>query len=84
MHNNMSEVDKNEELKRVKKALRDERKKNERLSERLKAAKQENRRLKVGAKKSKKKAGKEALDLLTEKEQEVVSLVFPDIDTGKR
>ena len=84
MHNNMSEVDKNEELKRVKKALRDERKKNERLSERLKAAKQENRRLKGGEKKSKKKAGKEALDLLTEKELEVVSLVFPDIDTGKR
>ena len=70
----MSEVDKNEELKRVKKALRDERKKNERLSERLKAAKQENRRLKGGAKRSKKKAGKEALDLLTEKELEVVSL----------
>lgn len=84
MHNNMSKVDKNEELKRVKKALRDERKKNERLSERLKAAKQENRRLKGGAKKSKKKAGKGALDLLTEKELEVVSLVFPDIDTGKR
>jgi DNA-binding NarL/FixJ family response regulator len=84
MHNDMSEVDKNEELKRVKKALRDERKKNERLSERLKAAKQENRRLKGGEKKSKKKAGKEALDLLTEKELEVVSLVFPDIDTGKR
>jgi hypothetical protein len=84
MHNNMSKVDKNEELKRVKKALRDERKKNERLSERLKAAKQENRRLKGGAEKSKKKAGKEALDLLTEKELEVVSLVFPDIDTGKR
>ena len=84
MHNNMSEVDKNEELKRVKKALRDERKKNERLSERLKAANQENRRLKGGTKKSKKKAGKEALDLLTEKELEVVSLVFPDIDTGKR
>lgn len=84
MHNDMSEVDKNEELKRVKKALRNERKKNERLSERLKAAKQENRRLKGGEKKSKKKAGKEALDLLTEKELEVVSLVFPDIDTGKR
>lgn len=84
MHNIMSEVDKNEELKRVKKALRDERKKNERLSERLKAAKQENRRLKGAAKKSKKKAGKKALALLTEKELEVVSLVFPDIDTGKR
>ena len=84
MHSDMSEVDKNEELKRVKKALRDERKKNERLSERLKAAKQENRRLKGRAKRSKKKAGKEALDLLTEKELEVVSLVFPDIDTGKR
>lgn len=79
----MSKVDKNEELKRVKKALRDERKKNERLSERLKAAKQENRRLKGAARKSKKKAGTEALALLAEKELEVVSLVFPDIDTGK-
>ena len=79
----MSEVDKNEELKRVKKALRDERKKNERLSERLKAAKQENRQLKGTSKKSKKKAGKAPLAHLTEKELEVVSLVFPDIDTEK-
>lgn len=79
----MGKVDKNEELKRVKKALRNERRKNERLAGRLQAAKQEHRRLKGLAKKSKKKADREPPRPLTEKELEVVSMLFPDIDMEK-
>jgi DNA-directed RNA polymerase specialized sigma subunit len=76
----MTKSDTNEELKALKKALRKEQRKNKTLEEKYNSVKHQNKILKCG---NKKKAGELILSSLSEKEQEVVELLFPDTGTER-
>ena len=76
----MAKSDTNEELKALKKALRKEQRKNKTLEEKYNSVKHQNKILKCG---NKKKAGELILSSLSEKEQEVVELLFPDTGTER-
>ena len=76
----MVKSDKNEEVKALKKALRQEQRKNKTLEAKYNSVKLKNKILKCG---DKKKARELILSSLSEKEREVVELLFPDTDTEK-
>ena len=76
----MVKSDKNEEVKALKKALRQEQRKNKTLEEKYNNVRLQNRILKC---ENKKKARGLILSSLSEKEREVAELLFPDTDTKK-
>lgn len=76
----MAKSDKTKELKALKKALRQERRKNKTLEEKYNNVRLQNRILKC---ENKKKARGLILSSLSEKEREVAELLFPDTDTKK-
>ena len=76
----MTKSDKTKELKALKKALRQEQRKNKTLEEKYNNVRLQNRILKC---ENKKKARGLILSSLSEKEREVVELLFPDTDTEK-
>ena len=76
----MVKSDKNEEVKALKKALRQEQRKNKTLEEKYNNVRLQNRILKC---ENKKKARGLILSSLSEREREVVELLFPDTDTEK-
>lgn len=76
----MAKSDKTEELKALKKALRQEQRKNKTLEEKYNNVRLQNRILKC---ENKKKARGLILSSLSEKEREVAELLFPDTDTKK-
>ena len=67
-------------MKALKKALRQEQRKNKTLEAKYNSVKLENKILKCG---DKKKARELILSSLSEREREVVELLFPDTDTRK-
>ena len=76
----MAKSDKTEELKALKKALRQEQRKNKTLEEKYNNVRLQNRILKC---ENKKKARGLILSSLSEKGREVAELLFPDTDTKK-
>ena len=76
----MVKSDKSEEIKALKKELRQAKRKNKALEEKYNDVKLQNKILKC---ESKKKARELLLSSLSEKERELVELLFPDIDTEK-
>ena len=76
----MAKSDKAKELKALKKALRQEQRKNKTLEEKYNNVRLQNRILKC---ENKKKARGLILSSLSEKEREVAELLFPDTDTKK-
>ena len=76
----MAKSDKTEELKALKKALRQKQRKNKTLEEKYNNVRLQNRILKC---ENKKKARGLILSSLSEKEREVAELLFPDTDTKK-
>lgn len=76
----MANIDKSDENKELKRQLRQAQSKIEKMSSEIKALKTKN---KVLSAESKKKQRKLILSSLTEKEREIVELLFPDTDTGK-
>jgi hypothetical protein len=76
----MTKSDKTKELKALKKALRQEQRKNKTLEEKYNNVRLQNRILKC---ENKKKARGLILSSLSEKEREVAELLFPDTDTKK-
>ncbi len=76
----MEKSDKNEEIKALKKALRQEQRKNKILKEKYDDVKLQNRILKCT---DKKKARELLLSSLSEKERQLVEMLFPDTDTTK-
>ena len=76
----MTKSDKTKELKALKKALRQEQRKNKTLEEKYNNVRRQNRILKC---ENKKKARGLILSSLSEKEREVAELLFPDTDTKK-
>ena len=76
----MAKSDKTKELKALKKALRQEQRKNKTLEEKYNNVRLQNRILKC---ENKKKARGLILSSLSEKEREVAELLFPDTDTEK-
>jgi hypothetical protein len=71
---------KNEEIRALKKALNQEKRKNKTLEKRYSEEKLKNKLLKCD---SKKKARELILSSLSEKEKELIELLFPDTDTEK-
>ena len=76
----MAKSDKTKELKALKKALRQEQRKNKTLEEKYNNVRLQNRILKC---ENKKKARGLILSSLSEKERELVELLFPDTDTER-
>ena len=76
----MAKSDKTKELKALKKALRQEQRKNKTLEEKYNDVKLQNRILKC---ESKKKARELLLSSLSEKERQLIELLFPDTDTTR-
>ena len=76
----MAKSDKTKELKALKKALRQEQRKNKTLEEKYNNVRLQNRILKC---ENKKKARGLILSSLSEKGREVAELLFPDTDTMK-
>ena len=76
----MVKSDKEKEIKALKKALNQEKRKVETLEKKYSEEKFKNKLLKCD---SKKKARELLLSSLSEKERELVELLFPDIDTEK-
>ena len=76
----MANIDKTDENKELKCQLKQAQSKIEKMSSEIKALKTKN---KVLSAESKKKQRKLILSSLTEKEREIVELLFPDTDTGK-
>ena len=76
----MTKSDKNEEIRALKKALNQEKRKNKTLEKRYSEEKLKNKLLKCD---SKKKARELILSSLSEKEKELIELLFPDTDTEK-
>ena len=76
----MANIDKSDENKELKRQLKQAQSKIEKMSSEIKALKTKN---KVLSAESKKKQRKLILSSLTEKEREIVELLFPDTDTGK-
>lgn len=70
----------NEEIRALKKALNQEKRKNKSLEKRYSEEKLKNKLLKCD---SKKKARELILSSLSEKEKELIELLFPDTDTEK-
>ena len=76
----MANIDKSDENKELKRQLKQAQSKIEKMSSEIKALKTKN---KILSTESKKKQRKLILSSLTEKEREIVELLFPDTDTGK-
>lgn len=76
----MVKSDKNEEIRALKKSLNQEKRKNKTLEKRYSEEKLKNKLLKCD---SKKKARELILSSLSEKEKELIELLFPDTDTEK-
>ena len=76
----MANIDKSDENKELKRQLKQAQSKIEKMSSDIKALKTKN---KILSTESKKKQRKLILSSLTEKEREIVELLFPDTDTGK-
>ena len=76
----MANIDKSDENKELKRQLRQAQSKIDKMSSEIKDLKTRN---KILSKKKKKKQRKLILSSLTEKEREIVELLFPDTDTGK-
>lgn len=76
----MANIDKSDENKELKRQLKQAQSKIEKMSSEIKALKTKN---KILSAESKKKQRKLILSSLTEKEREIVELLFPDTDTGK-
>ena len=76
----MAKIDKREENRQLKKQLKQAQRKMERMSAEIKSLKTSN---KVLSTESKKKQRKLILSSLTEKEREVMELLFPDTDTKR-
>ena len=76
----MVKSDKNKEIRVLKKALNQEKRKNKTLEKRYSEEKLKNKLLKCD---SKKKARELILSSLSEKERELIELLFPDTDTEK-
>ena len=76
----MVKSDKNKEIRVLKKALNQEKRKNKTLEKRYSEEKLKNKLLKCD---SKKKARELILSSLSEKEKELIELLFPDTDTEK-
>lgn len=76
----MVKSDKSNEIKALKKALKQEQRKNKTLEEKYNNVRLQNRILKC---ENKKKARGLILSSLSEKEREVAELLFPDTDTKK-
>ena len=76
----MANIDKTDENKELKRQLKQAQSKIEKMSSEIKALNTKN---KVLSAESKKKQRKLILSSLTEKEREIVELLFPDTDTVK-
>ena len=76
----MANIDKSDENKELKRQLKQAQSKIEKMSSEIKDLKTKN---KILSAESKKKQRKLILSSLTEKEREIVELLFPDTDTGK-
>ncbi len=76
----MEKSDKNNEIKTLKKALRQEQRKNKILKEKYDDVKLQNRILKCA---DKKKARELLLSSLPEKERQLMEMLFPDTNTTK-
>ena len=76
----MVKSDKSEEIKALKKALSQEKRKNKTLEKKYGEEKLKNKLLKCD---SKKKARELLLSSLSEKERQLIELLFPDTDTTK-
>ena len=76
----MAKLDESKEIKALKKALSQEKRKNKALEKKYGEEKLKNKLLKCD---SKKKARELLLSSLSEKERELVELMFPDTDTEK-
>ena len=76
----MANIDKTDENKELKRQLRQAQSKIDKMSSEIKDLKTKN---KILSAESKKKQRKLILSSLTEKEREIVELLFPDTDTGK-
>jgi hypothetical protein len=76
----MTKSDKTEEIKALKKALGQERRKNKTLEEKYKDIKRQNKILKCD---SKKKQQELILSSLPEDAREIIELLFPDTDSEK-
>jgi hypothetical protein len=76
----MVKSDKSNEIKALKKALKQEQRKNKTLEEKYNDVKLQNRILKC---ESKKKARELLLSSLSEKERQLIELLFPDTDTTR-
>ena len=76
----MANIDKSDENKELKRQLRQAQSKIDKMSSEIKDLKTKN---KILSAESKKKQRKLILSSLTEKEREIVELLFPDTDTRK-
>jgi len=76
----MEKTGKNEEIKALKKALKQEQRKNVALEKKYDALNQQYKILKCD---NKKKARKLLISSLSEKERQLVEMLFPDTDTKK-
>ncbi|MBQ0094962.1 MAG: hypothetical protein KBT49_04170 [Bacteroidetes bacterium] len=76
----MANIDKSDENKKLKRQLRQAQSKIDKMSSEIKDLKTKN---KILSAESKKKQRKLILSSLTEKEREIVELLFPDTDTVK-
>ena len=76
----MANIDKSDENKELKRQLRQAQSKIDKMSSEIKDLKTKN---KILSAESQKKQRKLILSSLTEKEREIVELLFPDTDTGK-
>ena len=76
----MANIDKSDDNKELKRQLRQAQSKIDKMSSEIKDLKTRN---KILSAESKKKQRKLILSSLTEKEREIVELLFPDTDTGK-
>ena len=76
----MANIDKKEEIRQLKKQLKQALRKIEKLQSETKSLKTNN---KVLSTESKKKQRKLILSSLTEKEREITELLFPDTDTKR-
>lgn len=76
----MANIDKSNENKKLKRQLRQAQSKIDKMSSEIKDLKTKN---KILSAESKKKQRKLILSSLTEKEREIVELLFPDTDTVK-
>ena len=76
----MANVDKSEENEELRRQLKKAQSKIDKMSSEIESLKTKN---KVLAAESKKKQQKLILSSLTEKEREIVELLFPDIDTKR-